>query len=89
MHYTYIIYSETKDRYYTGSTSVGVEKRVERHNSGWSRSTKSGIPWKVEYTKSFEVKTDALKWERYIKRQKSRSFIESLIESVENENKRE
>jgi putative endonuclease len=68
---------------------VGVEKRVERHNLGWSRSTKSGIPWKVVYTKSFEVKTDALKWESHIKRQKSRNFIEALIESVENEHKRE
>ncbi|WP_409029562.1 GIY-YIG nuclease family protein [Gracilimonas sediminicola] len=49
MHQTYIIYSENRDRYYVGSTSVGVAQRVERHNAGWSRSTKSGIPWVIKY----------------------------------------
>jgi len=35
MYQTYIIYSGSKDRYYIGSTGVGVEKRLERHNEGW------------------------------------------------------
>ncbi|MAL17342.1 MAG: excinuclease ABC subunit C [Balneola sp.] len=61
MHFTYIIYSKTKDQYYTGSTSVGVVKRIERHNAGWSRSTKSGIPWQIVYIKGFEIKSEALK----------------------------
>ncbi|MEX0723260.1 MAG: GIY-YIG nuclease family protein [Gracilimonas sp.] len=85
MHYTYIIYSESRNRYYIGSTSVGVGKRIERHNEGWSRSTKSGIPWELVYYKSFKNKTEALKWEKNIKRQKSRRFIERLIASEENE----
>jgi putative endonuclease len=87
MYQTYIIYSQSTDRYYIGSTGVGVEKRVERHNEGWSRSTKSGTPWKVKYVKSFKTKTEALKWEHKIKRQKSRAFIERLIDSEENEHK--
>ncbi|WP_185958408.1 GIY-YIG nuclease family protein [Fodinibius sediminis] len=29
MFYTYIIYSKTRDQYYTGSTSVEVELRLE------------------------------------------------------------
>ncbi|WP_421773904.1 GIY-YIG nuclease family protein [Gracilimonas sp.] len=56
MHETYIIYSESKDRYYVGSTSVGLAKRVERHNAGWSRSTKSGISWVVKYLMKFKRK---------------------------------
>ena len=44
MYQTYILYSRNSDAYYVGSTGVGVGKRVERHNAGWSRSTKSGIP---------------------------------------------
>ena len=85
MHQTYIIYSIANDRYYIGSTGVGVEKRVERHNQGWTRSTKSGAPWILKYVRSFQHKTDALKWEYHIKRQKNRAFIERLINSDDNE----
>lgn len=85
MYHTYIIYSKSKNRYYVGYTSIGVNKRVERHNMGWSQSTKMGIPWVLKYFKSFDNKSDAIKWENFIKRQKSRSFIERLIASGENE----
>jgi putative endonuclease len=71
MFATYIIYSDLIDRYYVGSTGVGVFKRLERHNAGWSRSTKSGQPWVVKYIKSFDKKSEALKWENHIKRQKA------------------
>ncbi|HET8866587.1 MAG TPA: GIY-YIG nuclease family protein [Gracilimonas sp.] len=87
MHQTYIIYSAGTDTYYVGSTSVGVEKRLERHNEGWSRSTKFGRPWVIKYIKSFDTKSEALKWENHIKRQKSRVYIEELINSEENEHK--
>ncbi|PAU94398.1 excinuclease ABC subunit C [Aliifodinibius salipaludis] len=85
MFYTYIIYSESTDSYYTGYTSVGVESRVAKHNKGGNRSTKSGIPWQVVYCKSLRSKTEAIKWENFIKDQKSRQFIEKLINSEENE----
>ena len=88
MYQTYIIYSQSKERYYIGSTGVGVETRVERHNEGWSRSTKAGKPWVIKYIKSFDTKSEALKWENHIKRQKSRNFIERLIASEENEYKK-
>jgi len=78
-HYVYILYSNTKDRYYIGSTS-DIEERLKRHNAGATPSTKAGKPWKVVFTKPFDSKTEALKYEIYIKRMKSRKFIESLIQ---------
>ena len=86
MHQSYILYSQSKDRYYIGSTSVGVELRLKRHNEGWTKSTKSGIPWELKYAKGFGSKSEALKWEKFIKKQKSRLFIQTLISSDENEN---
>ncbi|HBQ60299.1 MAG TPA: excinuclease ABC subunit C [Balneolaceae bacterium] len=77
MYQTYLIFSASKDRYYIGSTSVGVHKRLARHNEGWTRSTKSGIPWVLKYTRTFEHKSDALKCENLIKRQKSRILLRS------------
>jgi len=85
MYQTYIIYSSSRDRFYIGHTSVGARKRLERHNEGWTRSTQSGIPWDLLYVKSFDQKSEAIKWEYFIKRQKSRSFIQKLIDGTENE----
>lgn len=81
MCHVYILYSESKDRYYVGYTCQKVEVRLSQHNDGWSRSTKSGIPWKVVYTETCESKSEAIKRENVIKRQKSRAFIERLIDS--------
>ncbi len=85
MYHTYILYSESSDQYYTGYTSVGVKKRLQRHNNGTVPSTKSGEPWVIKYCKGFETKTEAIKWENFIKQQKSRQFIEKLIAGDGNE----
>ena len=85
MYYTYIIYSSTADQYYTGHTSYTPVSRLDQHNRGETPSTKHGIPWNLKFYKSFNSKTEAIKFENFIKRQKSRIFIEKLIRSDENE----
>ncbi|MCF7861585.1 GIY-YIG nuclease family protein [Candidatus Woesearchaeota archaeon] len=77
-YYTYILYSKTKNRYYIGSCS-DLSLRLQRHNEGWTRSTKAGIPWKIVHFEPYNTKSEALKREYYIKRMKSRKFIEDLI----------
>ena len=77
-YYTYILYSESKDRFYIGSCE-DVLIRLKRHNEGATPSTKPYRPWKIVWTEQYESKADALKMELYIKRMKSRKFIEELI----------
>ena len=74
----YIIYSEKIDRYYTGITD-DIVWRLERHNQGWGRFTKGGIPWELVYFEQYKNKPEALKRERKIKAKKNRKYIESLI----------
>ena len=76
--FTYILYSATLNRYYVGSTD-NLEWRLERHNLGWGRYTKKGIPWKMVYYETYQTKTEALKREKEIKKKKSRKYIEGLI----------
>ena len=76
--YTYILFSEKTNKYYIGSTQ-DIDKRIEKHNAGATISTKSGRPWKVVYYEEFNSKSEAIKRENYLKRMKSRVFIESLI----------
>ena len=77
-YFTYILYSNTKNRYYTGSTS-DIDKRLERHNNGATPSTKPGRPWKVVYSETYSSKTEAIKRENHLKKMKSRLYIEDLI----------
>ena len=77
-HYVYILYSEKANRYYIGSTS-NTEERLRRHNAGATPSTKQGRPWKIVYTEIYTTKTEALQREIYLKKMKSRVYIETLL----------
>ncbi len=78
--YTYIIYSKSSDKYYTGYCS-NIETRLEKHNFGATRSTKPGRPWILVYSESFHSKREAIQRESEIKCKKSRIYIEHLIGS--------
>ncbi len=78
IYFTYILHSDSKDRYYIGSCE-DVLIRLKRHNDGATASTKPYRPWRIVWTEQHESKSDALKKELYIKRMKSRKFIDELI----------
>jgi putative endonuclease len=79
MNYTvYILYSQSKDKYYIGY-SQNPEERLLEHNSGATPSTRPGIPWILVYKEEFADKTAAIKRENAIKKMKSRKYIERLI----------
>jgi putative endonuclease len=79
MKYTvYIIYSQSKDRYYIGYTH-NLEERLSKHNSGATPSTRPGIPWILVYREEYGDKTSAIIREIQIKKMKSRKYIEKLI----------
>ena len=80
MFYTYIIYSEKRDRYYVGHCE-NLDKRVEDHNNSRSPYTKTGNPWVLKWQKGFKSRTEAMKEEERIKRKKSRKYIEWLIKN--------
>jgi len=76
--FIYVLYYQKLDRYYVGYTD-DLDRRLERHNSGWGRYTKAGIPWRLEYYEPISSKREAITREREIKRRKSRKYIEALI----------
>jgi putative endonuclease len=74
----YILFSEKLNKYYVGSTS-DINRRIIEHNKGKAKYTKTGIPWIIVYTETFYEIVEARRREIYIKKQKSRKFIENLI----------
>lgn len=79
-YYVYILYSKSIDKYYVGQTS-NIENRLNFHNSIEYNKiwTKRGMPWDLVYLEKCENKSESLRREKYIKRQKSRVYIEDLI----------
>jgi len=74
----YILFSETKNRYYIGSTS-NLEERIIRHNQKSKGFTGNVNDWKVVYTEKYETKDIAQQRELQIKSWKSRIKIQELI----------
>jgi putative endonuclease len=77
-HWVYILQSEIDGSYYVGSTQ-DVSARLERHNRGGSRYTKTKIPWKLVYQERARDRSEAVRREKQIKGRKSRTFIEGLV----------
>ena len=78
MIYLYILYSKKIDKYYVG-ISNNPEQRLRYHNLGKKGWTKRGIPWVLLFQKAYSEKSEALRIEKYIKKQKSIKFINKII----------
>ncbi|MBI3405342.1 MAG: GIY-YIG nuclease family protein [Acidobacteria bacterium] len=77
-YFVYILQSESSGRYYVGQTK-DLEERFKYHNSNYSKALRNRGPWKLVYFEEFETRAEAVRRERYIKRQKDRAYIEHLL----------
>lgn len=59
--------------YYVGVTSE-IRSRVQRHNLGLSRHTKTRRPWRALVVIEFDEEEPALQFERYLKTGSGREF---------------
>ena len=82
MHFLYIIYSKTSDKYYVGETH-NIEERILKHNAHQYKNAFSKIAqdWETKLTKQLKSKEEAVFLERFIKRMKSRKFILKIIDN--------
>jgi len=78
--YVYILFSPSLNRHYIGHTGQ-LSDRLFRHTNSGSKSTKAANDWKLVYSESYSSRSEAMKQESHIKKQKSRKFIQALIQS--------
>ena len=81
MHFVYILYSRTRDKYYIGSCE-DVNKRLIKHNTNHAGFTGKTGDWIIKYTEEYADKSTSFKRESQIKAWKSRKMIEKLINKV-------
>jgi len=79
MAFVYILFSESLDKFYVGSTSTDLADRLRRHLSSHSGFTAKVKDWRIVYSEPFPDKAQALKREKEIKAWKSRAMIAKLI----------
>lgn len=71
----YILKSLINGKFYIGCTG-NLEKRLEEHNLGKTKSTRHFLPWKVVYSEKFLDKHLAYKREWHLKHPKG--YLEKL-----------
>jgi putative endonuclease len=77
-YYTYVLKSERDDHLYIGYTS-DLRKRIDEHNKGKVRSTKSRRPLSLVYYEEYEDKTSGRKREIFLKSGQGRLFLKNKL----------
>jgi len=77
-YYVYILESSVDGSFYVGQTQ-NVEKRLEIHNKGYGKYTKTRRPWKLIFHVQLTSRSEAIKLERKLKSWKKREAILKFI----------
>ncbi|MEW6703160.1 MAG: GIY-YIG nuclease family protein [Bacteroidota bacterium] len=72
--FTYILFSNSKNKFYVGSTN-DLQRRLLEHNSKHTKSTKFGVPWELVYFKEFNTKSNANQLESIIKKRGIKRYL--------------
>lgn len=76
--YIYIIYNIKHDKFYIGQ-SIDLNKRIIEHNEGLSNYTsKYDGEWILCYHEEYKSRSEAIKRERFFKKQKNKVFYKKL-----------
>jgi putative endonuclease len=78
-YFVYILYSIKCDRYYIGYSEDPEMRLEERHNKGYVKATRACYPYRLVKKKGFVTELEAIQEELRLKKQKSRKYIECLI----------
>ena len=64
-----------KDRGFYVGMSSSVERRLKEHNAGYSRSTRSRLPFELIYVERCDSRLEARKREKFLKSGAGREFL--------------
>jgi putative endonuclease len=73
MFYVYILYSSKIDRYYIGYSENPEKRLIEKHNLGYVKSTKNGVPYILKSKKQFLTEIEEIQEVRRLKKAKNRT----------------
>ena len=84
MKYTvYILFSLSTNTFYKGQTN-DISTRLKRHNAGFEKATKSGIPWMLIWSTEKQTREEAVQLEKKIKNMSRDKLIEFILKYSDN-----
>ncbi len=78
MYYVYVLRSLKNNYRYIGQTN-NLEKRLEEHNLGMTKSIKFQLPFILEYTEEFKTRIEAIKREKFFKSGQGREWLDKNV----------
>ncbi|RYD97098.1 MAG: GIY-YIG nuclease family protein [Sphingobacteriales bacterium] len=80
MHFVYILYSPSFNRYYIGETE-NPDRRLEQHrnHSFPGASTRIASDWELQTCLKTKNRMEARQLEAFLKKMKSKTFLEKLV----------
>ena len=75
--FVYVIRSEVDGRFYVGMTE-NLERRLNEHNNGKTKSTKGYRPWILVHSEIHPDRITARKREKYLKSRVGKEYIKLL-----------
>jgi len=83
-YYVYAIKSLKDSRVYVGFSS-DVQRRLEEHNSGLTKSTKGYRPWQLVYCEKVVSRISAREREKFLKSGYGKELLKKLLISFPND----
>ena len=81
MFYIYIIYSYAGNKYYVGYSTDPLRRVIEHNTNPFNTYTSKYKPWVLKsYFLCSASEKEAIRIERFIKKQKNRTLIEQLCD---------
>ena len=77
MYYVYAISSKCKNYIYVGLTD-NINRRINQHNSGKSKTTKPYAPFDLIYSEKLETRSEARMREKYLKSGSGKELLKTL-----------
>ncbi|RJQ31628.1 GIY-YIG nuclease family protein [Candidatus Parcubacteria bacterium] len=78
MYYVYAIKSLNRNYLYVGLTN-NPERRINQHNEGRERTTRTYAPFRTLIVENFSTRVDARNREKYLKSGIGKEYLKSLI----------
>lgn len=77
MYWVYVLYSESTNSYYKGQTN-NLQERITRHNQGFEKYTKNGIPWTLVYSIYCLNRSEAMQLEKKLKNLSKKRLLDFI-----------
>jgi putative endonuclease len=79
MYYTYVLYREKDERWYTGTTR-DLRARYAAHTNGRVWATRSRRPLSLVYYEACRCQEDAFRRERYLKSGRGKRYLRQRLD---------